>query len=130
MIVKLALLLLLFGHERTTRVVLGLAVVLGVWMIGGVGAPNAAAAANEPSRFDKPPGTEQRLIERLFKSYNRKLRPPGAVQVKFALNLNQIVNLNQKDQIMVLNAFIDHEWIDSRLSWGYCYFLSSLLFGL
>lgn len=73
---------------------------------------------NAMNRFEKPPGTEQRLIERLFKNYNRKLRPPGATQVKFALNLNQIVNLNQKDQIMVLNAFIDHEWIDSRLTWG------------
>lgn len=73
----------------------------------------------EINRFENRPVTEQQLIERLFKTYNRKLRPPGSVQVKFALNLNQIVNLNQKDQIMVLNAFIDHEWIDPRLSWGY-----------
>lgn len=61
--------------------------------------------------------TEQLLIERLFKNYNKKSRPNGTVQIKFALNLNQIVNLNQKDQIIVLNAFIDHEWIDDRLAW-------------
>lgn len=74
--------------------------------------------SNEINRFENRPGTEQRLIERLFRNYNRKSRPPGTVQIKFALNLNQIVNLNQKDQIMVLNAFIDHEWIDPRLAWG------------
>lgn len=79
--------------------------------------------SHEINRYEKSPGTEQRLIERLFKNYNRKLRPPGATQVKFALNLNQIVNLNQKDQIMVLNAFIDHEWIDSRLTWGSIYLI-------
>lgn len=72
--------------------------------------------ASAPNKYEN--NAEQLLIERLFKNYNRKLRPPGTVQVKFALNLNQIVNLNQKDQIIVLNAFIDHEWIDPRLSWG------------
>ena len=62
--------------------------------------------------------SEQLLIERLFKNYNKKVRPPGTIQVKFALILNQIVNLIEKDQIIVLNAFIDHEWTDERLSWN------------
>jgi hypothetical protein len=61
---------------------------------------------------------EQLLIETLFKNYNKKVRPPGTIQVKFALNLNQIVNLIEKDQIIVLNAFVDHEWTDLRLSWS------------
>jgi hypothetical protein len=63
-------------------------------------------------------GVEQKLIENLFKNYNKYLRPPGTVQVKFALNLNQIIYLLEKEQIIVLNAFIDHEWTDTRLSWG------------
>ena len=61
---------------------------------------------------------EQQLIEKLLKNYNRKLRPPGATQVKFSLNLNQIITLIEKDQIIVINAFIDHEWIDKRLIWS------------
>ena len=60
--------------------------------------------------------SEQKLIEKLFKNYNKKVRPPGTVQIKFALNLNQIVNLIEKEQIIVLNAFVDHEWTDERLS--------------
>ena len=63
-------------------------------------------------------GKEQELIEKLLKNYNKKLRPSGTLNVKFALNLNQIINLIEKDQIIVLNAFIDHEWVDKRLSWG------------
>ncbi|CAF0711272.1 unnamed protein product [Brachionus calyciflorus] len=62
-------------------------------------------------------GKEQELIEKLLKNYNKKLRPSGTLNVKFALNLNQIINLIEKDQIIVLNAFIDHEWVDKRLSW-------------
>lgn len=60
---------------------------------------------------------EQALIDKLFKNYNKKLRPAGTVEVKFSLNLNQIINLIEKDQIIVLNVFIDHEWIDNRLKW-------------
>ncbi len=42
----------------------------------------------------------------------------GGIQVKFALNLYHIIRLIEKDQIMVLNAFIDHEWTDKRLAWS------------
>ena len=61
---------------------------------------------------------EQLLIEKLLKNYNKQLRPPGGIQVKFALNLYHIIRLIEKDQIMVINAFIDHEWTDKRLVWG------------
>jgi nicotinic acetylcholine receptor len=61
---------------------------------------------------------EQMLIDKLISNYNKNLRPPqGTVQIKFSLNLNQIINLIEKDQIILINAFIDHEWIDKRLSW-------------
>ena len=61
---------------------------------------------------------EQKLIDKLLPSYNNKLRPSGTVQVKFAFNINQIIDIVEKDQIMVINAFVDHKWIDDRLAWG------------
>lgn len=75
----------------------------------------AAAAANQISQT---PDMEQNLLNALFKNYNKKLKPLGTVEVKFALNLNQIVNLIEKDQIIVLNVFLDHEWTDNRLRWN------------
>ena len=39
------------------------------------------------------PEMEQLLLNKLFKSYNKKLKPSGTVNIKFALNLNQIINL-------------------------------------
>ncbi len=64
------------------------------------------------------PEMEQELLNKLFKNYNKKLKPSGTVEVKFAVNLNQIVNLIEKDQIIVLNVFLDHEWTDNRLKWN------------
>jgi hypothetical protein len=105
------------GFNSASKIVLLIFIVLFVGEKQcGLQTMTASALNNAPNKYEN--NAEQLLIERLFKNYNRKLRPPGTVQVKFALNLNQIVNLNQKDQIIVLNAFIDHEWIDPRLSWG------------
>lgn len=61
---------------------------------------------------------EEKLVESLLKNYNKKIRAPNTVQVNFAFNLNQIINLIEKDQIVVLNAFVDHAWIDTRLKWN------------
>ena len=63
-------------------------------------------------------GYEETLLKRLLRNYNKKLSPPGPIQVKFGLNLKKIVNLIEKDQIIVVDAWIDHVWIDKRLSWG------------
>ena len=61
---------------------------------------------------------EQKLLANLFKNYDPLMRPSGTVQVKFALNLLQIVEILEKEQVMVINAFIDHKWIDPRMAWG------------
>ena len=61
---------------------------------------------------------EQQLIKKLLKPYSKKQKPQGTIQIKFALNLNQVVTVKAKDQIFTLNVFLDHEWIDNRLIWG------------
>jgi hypothetical protein len=63
-------------------------------------------ASNQLARSEK----EQLLISRLLKTYNNKQKPPGTVNVKMAMNLNQIINVIEKDQVFVLNVFLDHEW--------------------
>lgn len=61
---------------------------------------------------------EQQLIKKLLKPYSKKQKPHGTIQIKFALNLNQVVTVKAKDQIFTLNVFLDHEWTDNRLIWG------------
>lgn len=60
---------------------------------------------------------EDVLVNKLFQKYVKTIRPSNTVSVKFSLQLNQIVNVIEKDQIVILNTFIDHEWVDERLKW-------------
>jgi hypothetical protein len=76
----------------------------------------ALQASNEP-HFSKA-DHEQELLNKLMKKYMKKQKPDGTVQIKFAMNLNQIVSVKAKDQEIQLNAFIDHEYIDNRMAWG------------
>ena len=61
--------------------------------------------------------SEKELINKLFKDYNKRLRPSDTVEIKFSLYLNQIITLIEQEQIIVLNVFLDHEWNDFRLTW-------------
>ena len=61
---------------------------------------------------------EENLTKMLFKNYNNHLRPSDTVEIKFSLYLNQIITLIEQEQIIVLNVFLDHEWIDRRLKWN------------
>ena len=56
--------------------------------------------------------SERDLLDKLFKNYDKKLKPSNSVEIKFSLNLNQIISLIEQEQIIVLNVYIDHEWID------------------
>lgn len=61
---------------------------------------------------------EHDLLKKLFADYNRRIKPYGTIQVKFSLTLNQIVNVIEKDQIVLINVFMDHEWVDKRIAWN------------
>ena len=58
------------------------------------------------------------LHENLFANYNKKLKPPGIIQVVFALNIEKIVEFLAKEEVLVMNTWINHEWLDSRLTWN------------
>lgn len=55
---------------------------------------------------------EAKLVKKIFENYNKRLRPSDTVEIKFSLYLNQIITLIEQEQIIVLNVFLDHEWID------------------
>lgn len=60
---------------------------------------------------------EKTLIQKLLSNYDKRSRPSDTVQVKFSLYLNQIITIIEREQILVINAFLDHEWLDERLKW-------------
>jgi hypothetical protein len=73
---------------------------------------------NTNTAYDKTEKVESetRLLKNLFNNYNKKVRPADTVEIKFSLYLNQIITLMEQEQIIVLNVFLDHEWIDRNLT--------------
>jgi hypothetical protein len=60
---------------------------------------------------------EQTLITSLLKGYNKNIRPDDQVSVDITASLQQIVNMDEKQQIMTSSSFISQTWYDDRLSW-------------
>jgi hypothetical protein len=60
---------------------------------------------------------EKAIIDNIFQNYDKSLRPDSFIEIKFSLHLNDIITLIERDQILIINAFIDHVWIDNRLIW-------------
>ncbi|XP_060078753.1 neuronal acetylcholine receptor subunit alpha-10-like [Ylistrum balloti] len=64
---------------------------------------------------------EQRLYQSLMVGYEKSVRPvinaSTILMVKFGLRLNQIVDLDERHQVLTTNVFIDQEWLDENLYW-------------
>ena len=72
---------------------------------------------NNPMAFGISSHVEFNLTQSLLQNYAKEKRPSDSVEIKFALNLNQIVTIVEQEQILILNVFLDHEWLDERLQW-------------
>ncbi|KAL5004073.1 hypothetical protein ScPMuIL_017529 [Solemya velum] len=58
------------------------------------------------------------LIEK--RQYNKLIRPSAgkeALVVKLGMRLSQLLNVDEKNQIMTSNVWLRHEWTDPRLRW-------------
>ncbi|NP_001079601.1 acetylcholine receptor subunit alpha-1-A precursor [Xenopus laevis] len=64
---------------------------------------------------------ESRLINDLFKSYNKVVRPVKAfkdkVVVTVGLQLIQLINVNEVNQIVTTNVRLKQQWEDVHLKW-------------
>ncbi|KAK3726317.1 hypothetical protein QZH41_012734 [Actinostola sp. cb2023] len=66
---------------------------------------------------------ELRLVKDLFdKGYNKNVRPVGdknlPVEVKFGIAYTQIVDLNEKDQVLESNIWVRMHWKNHLLQWN------------
>ncbi|XP_022915316.1 neuronal acetylcholine receptor subunit alpha-7 isoform X15 [Onthophagus taurus] len=74
-----------------------------------------------------PPGSlqgphEKRLLNNLLGPYNILERPVAnesePLEVKFGLTLQQIIDVDEKNQILTTNAWLNLEWNDYNLRWN------------
>ncbi|KAL5011028.1 hypothetical protein ScPMuIL_013333 [Solemya velum] len=64
---------------------------------------------------------EQRLYQELMIGYEKSVRPvinaSNILIVNFGLRLNQIVDLDERHQVLTTNVFIDQKWRDENFFW-------------
>lgn len=64
---------------------------------------------------------EERLVRDLFRGYNKLIRPvknmTENVLVRFGLAFVQLINVNEKNQIMKSNVWLRLTWTDYQLQW-------------
>ena len=74
-----------------------------------------------PDEFGRPPRYEKCLIDDLFANYTKEERPTDnhteTVVVKFKLDLQQIIDLDEKSQTLKTNMWLNFEWNDANLDW-------------
>ncbi|KAI0227983.1 Neuronal acetylcholine receptor subunit alpha-10 [Lamellibrachia satsuma] len=73
------------------------------------------------SRSERIPD-EQRLYRDLLANYESAVRPvhnaSSVVNIGFRISLNQIVDLDERTQVLTTNVFIDQCWQDENLVWN------------
>ncbi|NP_001297421.1 neuronal acetylcholine receptor subunit alpha-10-like precursor [Aplysia californica] len=64
---------------------------------------------------------ETRLIDAIMTDYNPAARPvynaSHTVIVKFGITLTQISDMDEVNQVLTINVWLEQEWIDERLTW-------------
>nr|XP_006116805.1 neuronal acetylcholine receptor subunit alpha-2 [Pelodiscus sinensis] len=65
---------------------------------------------------------EERLFKYLFTSYNRWSRPVSNISdvviIRFGLSIAQLIDVDEKNQMMTTNVWLKQEWSDYKLRWN------------
>uniref|UniRef100_A0A3Q1H5V7 Neurotransmitter-gated ion-channel ligand-binding domain-containing protein n=1 Tax=Anabas testudineus TaxID=64144 RepID=A0A3Q1H5V7_ANATE len=65
---------------------------------------------------------EDKLIKYLFGNYQKWVRPVQylnqTIRVKFGLAISQLVDVDEKNQLMTTNVWMKQEWTDMKLRWN------------
>ncbi|CAF3844544.1 unnamed protein product [Adineta steineri] len=63
----------------------------------------------------------KRLLNELMKDYNKNVLPVQSinqkVNVTLGLKLSQLSDIDERNQIMTTNVWLEHEWSDYKLTW-------------
>ncbi|XP_045391196.1 neuronal acetylcholine receptor subunit beta-3 [Lemur catta] len=65
---------------------------------------------------------EDALLRHLFQGYQKWVRPVlhsnDTIKVHFGLKISQLVDVDEKNQLMTTNVWLKQEWTDHKLRWN------------
>uniref|UniRef100_A0A0K0FJJ0 Acetylcholine receptor subunit alpha-type deg-3 n=1 Tax=Strongyloides venezuelensis TaxID=75913 RepID=A0A0K0FJJ0_STRVS len=86
-----------------------------------LGTVDVSLASSSKEKWKQIP-TQLRLVEDLLETYDKKSKPTwnndDPVNVTFSMDLYQILELNEPQQYILLNAWIIESWYDEFLFWN------------
>ena len=73
-------------------------------------------------RFSQASSHESRLLQNLLKSYQKYERPVAIesepVELIFGISLQQIIDLDERNQLLKSNLWLEYSWYDVNLRWN------------
>ncbi|XP_052372849.1 neuronal acetylcholine receptor subunit non-alpha-3-like [Oncorhynchus keta] len=80
------------------------------------------ATIEAPEEFVSLAEMEDALLRNLFRGYQKWVRPVlhanDTITVRFGLKISQLVDVDEKNQLMTTNVWLWQEWIDVKLQWN------------
>ncbi|XP_074787719.1 neuronal acetylcholine receptor subunit beta-3 isoform X4 [Athene noctua] len=77
---------------------------------------------SDVAAFSSVAENEDALLKHLFQGYQKWVRPvensSDTIKVLFGLKISQLVDVDEKNQLMTTNVWLKQEWIDYKLSWN------------
>ena len=68
---------------------------------------------------------EHRLLNNLLDKYQKYERPVAnestPINLRFTLSLQQIIDLDERNQLLITNLWLDYKWEDVNLVWNKVY---------
>ncbi|XP_063076177.1 neuronal acetylcholine receptor subunit beta-3a [Engraulis encrasicolus] len=82
----------------------------------------AATSATTDAPGESLAELEDALLRNLFKGYQKWVRPVlhanDTITVRFGLKISQLVDVDEKNQLMTTNVWLWEEWTDYKLRWN------------
>ncbi|KAJ8382640.1 hypothetical protein SKAU_G00034180 [Synaphobranchus kaupii] len=82
----------------------------------------AVATIAGPEEFTSIAEMEDTLLRNLFHGYQKWVRPilhaNHTITVRFGLKISQLVDVDEKNQLMTTNVWLWKEWTDYKLRWN------------
>ncbi|XP_068408542.1 neuronal acetylcholine receptor subunit alpha-2 isoform X2 [Eschrichtius robustus] len=86
------------------------------------GDPSLPSCPTASVQQASPTQAEDRLFQHLFRGYNRWARPvpntSDVVIVHFGLSIAQLIDVDEKNQMMTTKVWLKQEWNDYKLHWN------------
>nr|API81616.1 nicotinic acetylcholine receptor alpha 16 [Cancer borealis] len=88
---------------------------------GSSSSSSVGGGSTIPKNLKLEMNDEKRLLDSLMTGYDRNVRPvrnaSNPIIIQLGITLTQIFDMDEKNQVLTTNVWLDQEWVDELLRW-------------